>query len=230
MDDKFVIAYCHGGMVHTDFMTSVLDLLRLDHERKAFAGQISVRGLYIAHSRNEVVDHFLQQDRINWLLFVDTDIVFTPKHAYDLLDAANARHADVMAGVYFGYLSGKLWPVLFAKNAAGDYGPVSTISDEGIHELDAVGMGFTLIHRRVLEGMRQRYEGPWHWFDHDAYRGQRMGEDICFSYRATAMGFKLHYNGAVQVNHIKQRAESWQTWLDGARGELVITETKKEAA
>ena len=114
--DRFVLAYCHPGMVHTDFMTSVLDMLRIDGStgRHLFTGQIGIRGLYVAQSRNEAVVLFRKQEHADWMLFVDTDIIFTTEQVYALIDAANEADAPIMAGTYFGYLSGKLWPVLFS--------------------------------------------------------------------------------------------------------------------
>lgn len=229
MKDRFVIAYCHGGTVHTDFMTSVLDLLRVDggpDGRHLFAGQIGVRGLYIGQSRNEAVALFLKQDKAEWLLFVDTDIIFTTEEVYALINSANAQEAAIMAGVYFGYLNGTLWPVLFSKRADGMYGPVLSFTDDRVQSIDACGMGFTLIHRRVLDALRDESD-PWCWFGHDLYMGKRMGEDICFCYRASKLGYAMYADGRVKVRHIKSRAESMDTWVKSLGSEITIRQDEE---
>jgi len=226
-DGKFVLAYCHGGMVHTDFMTSVLDLLRIDGGpkpgRQLFAGQIGVRGLYVAQSRNEAVDLYLKQDVAEWLLFVDTDIIFTAENVYALLDSAKEHGGRIMAGVYFGYLNGTLWPVMFGQREDGLYQPVTELSNDRVMQIGACGMGFTLIHREVLEAMRNP-DDPWAWFGHDIFKGHRMGEDITFCYRAAQKGYGTFADGRIQVKHIKSRAESIDTWMKSLGEHLVVSD------
>ncbi|MGA9884058.1 MAG: hypothetical protein WBQ34_10095 [Candidatus Acidiferrales bacterium] len=225
--DRFVLAYCHPGMVHTDFMTSVLDMLRIDGStgRHLFTGQIGIRGLYVAQSRNEAVVLFRKQEHADWMLFVDTDIIFTTEQVYALIDAANEADAPIMAGTYFGYLSGKLWPVLFSKNADGMYYPIQEFADDRVQPIAACGMGFTLIHRRVFDALYNEAD-PWCWFGHDLYMGKRMGEDICFCERASKAGFSMFADGRVTVSHIKSRAESLGTWLESIGPEVVVRQEK----
>ena len=225
--DRFVLAYCHPGMVHTDFHTSVVNLLRIDGStgRHLFAGEIGVRGLYIAQSRNEAVALFRRQEHADWLLFVDTDIIFTTEQVYALIDAANEANTSIMAGAYFGYLSGKLWPVLFSKTFDGVYHQIPEFADDRVQPIAACGMGFTLIHRRVLDALHNEAD-PWCWFGHDLYMGKRMGEDICFCERASKAGFSLFADGRVTVAHIKSRAESLGTWIESLGADIIVRQEK----
>src|SRR6185312_5634096 len=86
---QFIIGYVHGGMVHEPFMKSILNCAWYDgRERKMLHSVVSHQGLYVDDNRNALVRLFLSQNA-EWLLMVDTDIVFPANGPYMLLDAAD---------------------------------------------------------------------------------------------------------------------------------------------
>ena len=211
---KVLVSYVHGGMLHEDFASSVLDFYRLDGApdgRHIIGGRCNVRGLYVADSRNQVCKRFIEAQYPDgsypeWLLFLDTDIVFKTQDVYTLLDHAEERKPCTIGGLYFGYLDGQPTPVWrkIHTELGGQWGTLGNVSIGTVEPVDAVGMGFTLIHRDVLLALAKRHRGDnWTFFAHDLYGIERLGEDLTFCYRAAQAGFKTWGDSTVIVGHIK---------------------------
>ncbi len=217
---KVVVGYVHGGMVHEPFMRSVLTLFAFDAgQRRSIAGLAMCKGLYVAQNRNAVCKNFLTS-AADWLFFLDTDIVFTPEQMYQLLDAAHPTERPIVGGLYFSYWNQDkdLCPV-WLEHRGDDMATMSALKP-GLQEVAVVGMGFTLIHRGVLEAMAKHHaDDEWLWFGHDLRetpRGlERMGDDTTFCLRAADIGFKTFGHAEIVVQHIKSRAENYETFRQG---------------
>lgn len=211
------IAYCHPGMVHEGFMRSVNRFLMLDHSdsgRQECLGLMAIRGLYVAQGRNQACKQFLESSaKADWLLFLDTDIVFKPTDVYDLLDHAGPDK-QIIGALYFGYCEGELLPVWRQKRGEHQaYGTLPRITFDVIKEYDAIGMGFTLIRRDALETILETHkDDPWPWFGHDVYGAGRLGEDVTFCERAARLGIKTWGDSSIVVGHEKPRIETAETF------------------
>src|SRR6266446_5396104 len=103
-DNHLILGYCHHGLVHEPFMQSVLGFALLDSQtRRVCKATLPADSLYLPIARNEIVKQFLAQSEADWLLFVDTDIIFTPSHVYDLFDRRDDTH-QIIAGLYFAWV------------------------------------------------------------------------------------------------------------------------------
>lgn len=156
--------------VMADFMNASIGLLfsglpigRVIHQQNAI----------VAQARNDAVRHFLASD-CEWMLSLDADVVASPDAVRALIDA----EGDIRAGVYNVNASGQWTPAWYEKGADGFYDPTPADKDK---KIDACGMGFVMIHRRVFEDMQTT--DPWCWFGHDLVNGQRLGEDFTFFHR-----------------------------------------------
>jgi hypothetical protein len=225
MDQTLVIAYPHNGMVHQPFMKSLMAFREYDLvHRRILRGIEDEWGLYPAGNRNVICTRFLNTDP-QWLLFIDTDHAFEPETVYQLLDDADAIDRPIMSALYFGVLQGNVAPMWWDKNEGGEYQTMTTIT-AGLQPIDAAGMGFCLIQRRVLETMRAKGDpnDSWTWFGHDLGKLQgkavRMGEDFTFFDRARALGFQAWGDGRLVITHMKGMALG----LDMV---LKLTETRK---
>jgi hypothetical protein len=91
-----------------------------------------------------------------------------------------------------------------------EYGPTGKLQTTGaiklggVNEVASVGMGGTLIHRKVFEAFPDAGD-DWRWYGHDLIDGVRHGEDVTFCLRAGGLGFKCFGIGCVQMGHIKSR-------------------------
>ena len=100
----------------------------------------------------------------------------------------------------------------------------------------SVGMGFTLIHRRVLEALQKaKPKHRWAWFGHDEVVDENgfidcMGEDPTFCMRAKALGFKIQGHSGIAVGHKKTTLLTWESFdLDVARRTIEANRVKESA-
>jgi hypothetical protein len=195
MGGNVVIGCVADSTVDTEFVQSLLGLLakRADD----FRGRTIVTEGYsirVDMARNIVASSFLEHTDADFLLFLDSDMVFTAED-YDRLvqGSLKAELPSVVAGLY-ARADGQL-----AANVSGQ--PVDPTKLIGKHwyEVDSCGMGFTLIPRVVLGEI----EPPW--FDMGLkVEGQRFGDDTSFCYKAKQAGFPIYVDVKTQVGHLKK--------------------------
>lgn len=221
------VGYVHGGMVHEPFLRSIMDSWVFDFERmKLISGYFSTGGLYVAVNRNKVVEEFLKKDA-EWFWFLDTDIVFDEQTLYRLLKIATDNKCDILSGLYFGrMLSGSratqpIW--LRYSPTTGVFETLDSFEAGKVYEVDVVGMGCCLIHRKVFEAIEADHKAnnkdEWIWFGHDTLEKPdgsvtHLGEDVTFCMRARKLGFKVHGTSDVIVGHVKSRTEDLETFAE----------------
>lgn len=169
--DRVVISWPDPGQVEGAFCTSMIELVRSRGSR--IDGVLRVEGGLLSRQRNEIAKHFLDEMTAEWLLMVDSDEQITPQAFDKLLSAAHADERPVVAGLYFGTWPGNLLPqpVPHLYRRADDGVSVVPVMDyprDQIIAIDAAGTGCILVHRRVLEAIREQadpHEGrDWCWF------------------------------------------------------------------
>ncbi len=70
-------------------------------------------------------------------------------------------------------------------------------------EVEHVGAGFQLVHRRVYEVLQRRHPGPLPWYAEEVYLGAPVRKDWTFCRRARAAGFPVKVHTGVVVGHYK---------------------------
>lgn len=200
-----------GGMgcLLQEFVDSVFKFITQDSEgRHIFQGYTFAKTGYIASGRCDVVQSFLDKTKADWLLMLDWDITFEPYDVYALLDEAKGDPMKVVSGCYLTYFGGDnlLRPCWMHHEDGEDYVPVTEFEIGKVIPITVCGMGFTLMHRTLLEKMREEYKSdPWPWFGHDEINGSRVGEDITFTSRARKLGATIWGHGGVQLGHTKSK-------------------------
>lgn len=200
--ERVVIGTPRGGSVHSVFATSLAALqydqfrVRPPHEVQ-LAGVLEGSGLYIEDNRGWIAKRFLEEHDAPWLLMLDSDIQFGTDLIDQMLAAARSR-----AGVRV--LSGNIPLDVFANVAylatpqPGVFAPLRMLPPEKVFEVDAAATAIMLIHRDVLQAIRER-EGECWFIRHKVEVEQRdgypyrqflnLGEDISFCLRARDAGF-----------------------------------------
>lgn len=218
-DEKLVtVGYCHYGSVAADFALALISMYQYDQQHgKHWDAICQSKGPYIPLCRNEIVETFLKQRFAHWLLFLDNDVVFPADTFEALLALADPVEHPIVGGLYLTPLNTdpndpRIMEYLptWTYDAGWERAPVRSVNfDEPLMELHTCGMGCTLIHRSVLEKMRDAYpDDPWKWYSHDllAIDGgefQRCGEDVTFCTRARNLGFTVWGAPNVRCGHIK---------------------------
>lgn len=189
---------------------SALSLVRLSHAMPE-GSQIRVESGFttLCQKRNACALAALKGD-LEWLLFMDSDIVATADAVPRLL----AHPAGIVGGVYVER-GGDLLPIpgRVAERPDHDhplrpsdhpdfaYNPIDPRrcgDDLGALEVDVLGMGLTLIRRQVLEAL----DPPW-FVENESM--EQVAEDVNFCLRAKDAGFDIVCDTRVQAGHIRAK-------------------------
>lgn len=213
------IAVCHNGMVHTPFMESVVVCM----SKKPFITNfITASSAYIPEGRNGAVEQFLEGEE-EWLWFLDYDVIFNPDAIDKLLEAADPVERPIVGGLYFVNLNDGVAPIFFI-NDNGAIKPLENFTTGKVYPILSTGMGCTLIHRSVLEKMRELDDTDWKWFGHDIINNKVLGEDLTFFRRAAEVGVQPYGHTGVHLNHIKTRLLTIDDYA--ARGGVEVTKNE----
>jgi len=216
--DKVVLAYVHPTDVTIGFHKSVQDLMLADinGNRRLFNGGgiiNSYSSANVSNSRNGLVKKFLNESKAEWLFMVDTDMVFGPTALEGLLASADARpdskkFAPIVGGLCYGVADGALFPTLYGL-VEKDGGGVQTIRfdtmpENSMFQVAATGAAFLLVHRTVLEKIRdENFNTVYPWFQETHLGDSPCGEDVTFCFRAGKLGFPIWVDTGIHVGHQK---------------------------
>lgn len=209
-DETVHISWPHHGQVDNHFAISLLDLV------KGFPSVIgsynSIHGLgLLAKTRNIMVKHFLEETKDDWLLMVDSDEFVSITAFGKLLSAADKDSAAAISGLVFsgGYETRlEPMPCIFKIDKNGLNKPYYDYPEDQLVEIDSAGAGCILVHRNVLNKIKELYEeqtGPtWAWFQ-DGPIGSSdfwVSEDLTFTARIKEAGYQLYaHTGAILPHH-----------------------------
>lgn len=204
------LAFCHGGEVRGNWALHYGVLRAADAAGRGLIKSVGVaQGLYIAKNRNEIVKRFLDSCGETYLMFMDHDNPFEVSQFYALYDAAVKHQAPILGAWYCSFMGDGIQCVWLEDKPDGKMGTVVNFTGD-VQEVGTVGMGFTLIHRDVLEGMRWvRPKNNSAWFGHDERKNERgetetIGEDTTFCTRAAKLGFKTYGHSGICIGHDKR--------------------------
>ena len=190
MNPDSIVGFISGTSMCTLTTNSLLKLFQDDNEGCFGGAWLLGLGLYVPHNRYRVAEQFVRTDR-EWLLFVDSDMVFEPHDVWALYEHATDK-PGVYGGVYVGE-DGKFCCGPFDEDLPGAYRPLGDIPDRPVRGV--VGMGLTLIHRQVLEAIGASLFKPY---------ADSIGEDVAFCSRARDSGFTPWVVPASQPGHYKE--------------------------
>lgn len=214
-DQKVVIAFPHGHEVSARFLKSMMGLLAYDalHRGRIIRGgdfcAVS-SGANITNARNEIVVAFLDKTTADWLLFIDTDMVFDgrpgsagPDIVDRLVDAAHPTERPILGALCFSIRDQDVRPTIYGFSEDRKVVRFTDYQRDAVIPVGATGTGCILIHRTVLERMRPEHPPAYPWFMETAFGGIPCGEDITFCIRAGALGFPVHVDTRIKVGHEK---------------------------
>ena len=175
-------------------------------------------GPNLSTARNKQVTAFLEMDA-DWLLIVDSDMAFEPDALERLMVEADPVRAPVVGGLCFGKKQlpdGTLeyFPTMYGFDSELRSFRYNEWPDNTMFPVNGTGTAFLLIHRSVLEAMRDKFQdrAPWVWFEEVNFSGQIFSEDVTFCVRAQQCGFPIHVHTGVEILHMKPEAISAATY------------------
>jgi len=221
-----VVAYLYPEQVSGKFMESMTgafyhDVVKYGQDgylHPSRGGIISMSsGPRVAHARNSAADEFLHSFPLaDWLVFIDSDMVFADDAIHRLVDSAVEYGAAVMGGLCFaGIREGEPYPT--AYRIVGEVEgtslpdlkriPLDALPD-GVARVDATGTGFVAIHRGLLNKIwnERAADDAEPWFaELRGPNGIQYGEDITFCLRARKTGAPIMVDTDIKIGHMKSQ-------------------------
>jgi len=213
-----VIGWLDGGVTAGDFTESVARLAAYEVAKQRLATTIRIRsGPLLAEGRNLLVERFLEVEA-DWLLMVDSDMVFPHTTAERLLHLADPHSAPVVGGLCFGVNQefGQ-FPTLY-RLVDGLPAVWFDYPRDTAVQVDATGAAMLLMHRDVFVKYR-RDTDPHLWFHRrqvppcDRYpHGGYLSEDLSWCLHLRDHDVPIWVDTGVTVGHIKPTIVSEETY------------------
>lgn len=164
-----------------------------------------IQGNLLTLQRNEAV----QRMRGDWLMFIDDDMVWDARDVGRLVAAREEIDADIIGALCYRR-SAPHAPTMFMREGplGGGYNFLEDWESD-IVEVDATGMAFVIIHKRVFEriagGPMPPFEDRAHGLPPNFFRWEgALGEDLRFCQDAKASGSRIFVDTRIEVGHIAE--------------------------
>ncbi|KKL07472.1 hypothetical protein LCGC14_2585690, partial [marine sediment metagenome] len=187
-----LIAVPHTGNVNANLCRFLINLYYNNREHKL--NLLLNWGMPVDSNRNHIVKQFLDTD-YEWLLMIDSDVV-PPKNVLNLL-----KHNKKIVGAICmtATSEGIPYPVIMKKNK----NKVGFRIDRDIKplmEVDATGCACLLIHREVLESIKNPFRLG---YNKDGIVTE-IGEDFDFCLKSKKAGYKVYVDTTLQCQHFRE--------------------------
>ncbi len=170
----------------------------------------------LAKARNRLVDEFLTTfTECDWLLFLDTDMVFEPDLLHRMVGSALKFDLKILGALCVIVTADGPIPTLFIDHPDTVTQVMLDWEPNKIAQVAATGTGCLLVHRSVLEDMQVKAGGSRNgWFGFDIVTADNgtewaLGEDISFCLRARAAGHLTYVDNTIHVGHHKGPRVWW---------------------
>ena len=203
---------CHGGIVSEKTTMSLFNLGKLLARNNIPHGLLTqANSSLITQGRSKCANFFINNTDHEYLFFLDSDIGFNPEDVVKMLSSG----MEIVSGAY----PMKTIPLRYNYNI-----PQPPRAEGGLIEIENIGFGFALIHRRVFEAIIRRfghelkytpstnssnypisekeYYNSYHFF-HEYKKGEHyLPEDFSFFERASQCGFKAWLDTSIKLLHV----------------------------
>lgn len=192
-----------GGLPHPFFFDSWSRLLfeGMREDDRVMAPAVRMP----AHrAANAIVRSFLGEEWLGdcaTLCFVDDDHVFASDTLERLRRSEDGREYDVLGALYTARGAGR-WPIILRRSDKSTpeqpkYGALWGWKPGDVVSVEALGLGFTLVRRELLERMA---------FPYFAYRddpdGTEYTEDVVWCWGVEAAGGRMGVHTGVTIGHL----------------------------
>ena len=208
---------------------TAISLLMTDYsflKQGEFIKKYIIQGNVLVFQRNETIGR-MQGD---WVLLIDSDMTWQPSDIKTLVETREKFDLDIVSGLCFQrgdpyqptmYISAERAPLVEGRTWSG-YTFLEQWEEDSAVEVDATGMAFCLIHKRVFDRilMQKTGEGFPEWEERERmipppffrWDGEK-GEDFRFCEEAKASGSRIFVDTSVKVGHIGQQIITEETFL-----------------
>lgn len=230
-----VVAYIHSAETSPYFTRS----LSLTRAADVYASDMGLRqrrivneieewsSANVSDARNKLTAQFLDARTADgatvgdWLLWVDADMQWGPDAVDRLMESAHPTERPIVGGLCFGMAHDELVPTIYqlARTDEGELCTyrVASYERDSLVRCVATGAAFLLVHRSVLEAMREaKFNPAFPWFQETQMGDRPCGEDITFCLRAGQLGFPVFVDTRVKIGHHKSQLLTEDVYLKQA--------------
>ena len=210
--ETLTIGWCDNGLTDGKFAESILGVtLAAPNNGMKVSHSVRVSGNQISRQRQRLLDHWYDKNISDWLLWVDSDIVLSLDAFYLLWHVADAEKYPIVSGVYFiskepEGTTMRPFPAIFKDLGENQIQYLHPLPEMELVECDLAGFGLLLMHRSVVEKMREALPNE-SFFNEQTGSGKDdefVGEDIIFFRKMKKAGIKLHAHTGALVKHMKR--------------------------
>jgi GT2 family glycosyltransferase len=217
------VGFLHPGHYAAVFAESLIDLFFFDasqpeprivsHDHGKMAKECGAAG--IVTGRNQLAKVLLDDSQSEWLFMVDSDMGFGMDTVERLIASADPVDRPVMGGLAFAHktdghgsfrglrfrCSPTIYDYVDTEDAVG-FRIRMEYEREQVVACSGTGGACILIHRSVLQAIRERYGDVW--FDQVTHpSGTVFSEDLSFCVRVAGVGKPIHVDTSVKTCHDK---------------------------
>ena len=169
------------------------------------------RGMPIDIARETMVRSALEDPNIKYIIFLDTDIVVEPDSFQTLIAIAEQKELSIVSGLYWARKREEkptpaAWKIIHREGNIIKYAPVvieEHIEKNNIIELDACGLGFTVIKRHIFEDLDKKGVKPFFEWGLGRNNLPQISEDFMFYLRCIDyLGIHPYVACSVRGHHI----------------------------
>lgn len=171
------------------------------------------QGNVLTLQRNDLV----QRMRGDWLLFIDDDMVWHPDQIVQLINTRDKFDLDMLGALCFRRTP-PYQPTLFMRETpvSGAFNYLEDWPEDQAVEVDATGMAFVIIHKRVFERIVAMFdEKPgWKMPPFENRTGMQppnffrwaggYGEDLQFCIDAKRSGSRIFVDTSIAIRHVAE--------------------------
>lgn len=191
-----------------------------------FIKKYIIQGNVLVFQRNETIGR-MQGD---WVILIDSDMMWQPSDIKTLVETQKKFDLDIVSGLCFQrgdpyqptmYISATRAPLTEHRTWSG-YTFLEQWEEDSAVEVDATGMAFCLIHKRVFDRILMQKTGEGfpefevreHMIPPPFFRWDgQVGEDFRFCEEAKASGSRIFVDTSVKIGHIGQQIITEETFL-----------------
>ena len=205
-DESIMVCWPDNGMVDGNFTLSLVTAII--HLRDKFNLQFFARskGNQIARQRNELFLKW-EEEKTDWLLWIDSDIVFTTDSLDILLQYAHKDLVKVISGVYFIPNLDDTAPVPNPKPAIFEEGKfpraIHPLPQNKLIEIDYAGFGFLLMHKSIINKIKEVANNESVFAETLRNDTPFIGEDIKFFMNLKKAGIQAYAHTGALSQHMK---------------------------
>jgi glycosyltransferase involved in cell wall biosynthesis len=209
--ETLTMGWCDGGMVDGRFTEGLLgSSLSASSIGINIVSRIRVNGNQIGRQRQVLFDNWADNLKTDWLLWIDSDIVLTPKVLKLLWDTADKNLKPIVAGLYFvskeneNPLPEPIASIFMETGNNYEIEMIQTIPTNKVLKVDLSGFGVVLMHKSIIPKLRLVSPEYSLFAEQEGLGKKYVSEDIVFFRNVKKADIPLYVHTGATVQHMKR--------------------------